>query len=801
MFPTRFSTRGPVIALAWLFLLLAAFSLLARNAQAQGENGPGLDIMVLIDNSCSMFPAEIAVQHNCFNYGNDPSFLRIIGSDIFFASLGLSEPNEDNFQMGVISFDDTADLLSDLQPIAPLRGQLAALIANPVPGPATAMGPALALALERLDQSPNRRAENPAAIVLLTDGIPYPREGQTDADLERLIEQNPDVSIFVMLLQNDADAAPDDYNEYVRFWQRMQTNHNNVFAYFIQNPQQIEETYNKIVAQLQDTIPAEGFSLEPNQPVQVFVSKYVQRLVVKILHSTEGPRGVVTVTDPRGIPVTGNDPGVDRFDDPSNPVEVLSIGPERLDIDTNGDGVPDLKDDIWTIESDAPVFIFLDRRGAYTIRFQAPSVIGTQIPNVYHAIAPHSPDQELIIAFTLVDSNGNVIREPQPIRGRVLYPDQTEVDLLVPADLQPDQNGVYEISYLMGNTYTASLDTRARFNFIIDAGSADPLGAPEVPITSARLQIEFGNEPYIDEVVEVACSPQAATEMTVTIGNFAQSQPDTMRLRLFAGDQEVFLDPEQAGTFSGDVSAVCAQLVSNLPCNDSARATYKLRLSGQTTAATAFRSERDVVFTAAAPACTATPSPTATPAPTPLPTPTPIPPPPPDTDGDAIPDAADRCVSVPGSPQFDGCPRPWWHWVLIGLAALILLTFIFMWLLPWIKVRTFGKPPEGYVLVCRQGDKFARSHSLKTVGLNHRTNVIRIGSKVGWLGGRLGRDHIYDKDLKPSEFKAIVSGDETKIIGTEGDRAVATLKTIPSSVNTSAPHIKLKVGTESDIRC
>ena len=801
MLPTRFSSRGPIITMAWLFLSLAAFGLLARDAQAQGEDEPGLDIMVLIDNSCSMFPTEIAVQHNCFNYGNDPSFLRIIGSDIFFASLGLSEPNEDNYQMGVISFDDTADLISDLQPIAPLRGQLAALIANPVPGPATAMGPALALALERLDQSSNRRVENPAAIVLLTDGIPFPREGQTDADIERLIEQNPDTSIFVMLLQNDAEAAPDDYTEYVRFWQRMQTNHNNVFAYFIQNPQQIEETYNKIVAQLQDTIPAEGFSLEPNQPVQVFVSKYVQRLVVKILHNTEGPRGVVTVTDPRGIPVTGNDPGVDHFDDPSNPVEVLSIGSERLDIDTDGDGVPNLKDDIWAIESDAPVFIFLDRRGAYTIRFQAPSIIGTQIPNIYHAVAPHSPDQELTIAFTLVDSNGNVIREPQPIRGRVLYPDQTEVDLLVPADLQPDQNGIYEITYLMGDTYKTSLDTRARFNFIIDAGSADPLGAPEVPITSARLQVEFGNEPYIDEAAEVACSPQVATEMTVTIGNFAQGQPDSMRLRLFAGDQEIFLDSGQAGTFSGDVSAVCAQLVSNLQCNDSTRATYKLRLSGQTTAAAAFRSERDVVFTAAAPPCTATPPATATPAPTPLPTPTPIPPPPPDMDGDTIPDATDRCETVPGSPQFDGCPRPLWHWALIGMAALLLLAFIFLWLLPWIKVRTFGKPPEGYVLVCRQGDKFAKSHSLKTVGLTHRTNVIRIGSKAGWLGGRLGRDHIYDKDLKPSEFEAIVVSGETKIEATESNRTVATLRKIESSVNTSAPHIKLKVGTESDIRC
>lgn len=802
--PSRLSTRKRSISLITVCLLLIAFSSIFRIAGAQEVDEPGIDIMVLIDNSCSMFPTDIAVQYRCGNYGNDPSFLRIIGSDIFFASLGLGEANEANFQMGVISFGESAQLVSELQPIGAVRGDLAPLIANPTPGPATAMGPALAMAFDHLAQSPKRRAENPAAIVLLTDGIPFPREGQTDADLERLIEQNPDVTIFVMLLQNDADATPEEYAEYIRFWQRMQTNYPNVFTYFIQNAQQIEETYNRIIAQLQDTIPAEGFEVSPDQPRQVFVSKYVQRLVIKILHNVNGPRGVVTVTDPRGIPVTADDPGVNRFDNGNNPVEVLSIGPERLDIDANGDGVPDLKEDIWMIESDAPVFILLDRRGAYTIRFQAPSVIGTQVENVYHAIAPHSPEQELAIAFALVDGSGAVITEPQPIRGRVIHPDGTEADLIISPNLQPDSSGRYEISYLVGETFTTPLNTRARFSFIIDAGSADPIGAPTIPITSARLQVEFGNDPFIAEAADVACSPQPPTEMAVTIGNFAQGQSDTMRLRLFAGQQEVFLNQGEAGLFTGDVSAVCAQLVSSLACSDSTQTIYKLRLSGETIGAAAFRSERDVIFAAVAPVCTATPTPTLTPTPTPIPptpTPTPIPPPPPDQDSDAIPDASDRCPAEPGSASRDGCPLPLWIWLVGGLGALALLAFVFLWLLPAVKVRTFDKPPQGYVLVCRKGERGGVAKSLETIGMTHRASAIRIGGNPGWMGGRLRRDHVYVNGLKPGEFKVVRSGANVEVIETELKRKKATLAKFPKKISTSQQDVELFVGLEGDLRC
>ena len=56
---------------------------------------------------------------------------------------------------------------------------------------------------------------------------------------------------------------------------------------------------------------------------------------------------------------------------------------------------------------------------------------------------------------------------------------------------------------------------------------------------------------------------------------------------------------------------------------------------------------------------TPTPDPTATPTPVPTvtPTPTPTPVPPSDRDGDGVPDTADRCATLAGTAQRNGCPR------------------------------------------------------------------------------------------------------------------------------------------------
>ena len=135
------------------------------------------------------------------------------------------------------------------------------------------------MAYRELRESPNRRPGNLPAVVLLTDGAPFPAEGQSNEEIERLVAANPDVPLFVILLQNRQQASTTNYERYIRFWDDMALRHNFVRSYPVNSTEEIERTYDEIVARLENSVARPPLSLAPGQTLEVFVSRYIQRVV------------------------------------------------------------------------------------------------------------------------------------------------------------------------------------------------------------------------------------------------------------------------------------------------------------------------------------------------------------------------------------------------------------------------------------------------------------------------------------------------------------------------------------------
>src|SRR3990172_6935141 len=189
--------RKLVVSLFILLTLLIPFQ--EVSSQTDGTLRP-VDLMIVIDNSCSMFPRE-QILAGCTSFGSDPEFLRIKGSNIFIARLGFGEQNEDKYEVGVVSLGDLPILVSELEPIQGNRDQLATEIAGPRAAAATRIVPALESAYAELRSSPNRKPDNLPAVVLITDGVPFPLEGQGNTVIENLVAENSDIPLFLMLLQ------------------------------------------------------------------------------------------------------------------------------------------------------------------------------------------------------------------------------------------------------------------------------------------------------------------------------------------------------------------------------------------------------------------------------------------------------------------------------------------------------------------------------------------------------------------------------------------------------------------------
>lgn len=188
-------------------------------ASAQAETPPASQLLLLIDNSTSMYEKSGGI-------GSDPALLRIQAAKLFIAYLGVDSTGAAH-QLGVIFFGGEARLVAPLTPLTngERRDTLIRLIETPERMTWTDPAAALTLAETTFPTSGGTRQ----AVVLLTDGKPEwstePTETEKAAYIARLQTvagrfAARDIPIFIILLANDATrVAPEIEGRYVPLWQ------------------------------------------------------------------------------------------------------------------------------------------------------------------------------------------------------------------------------------------------------------------------------------------------------------------------------------------------------------------------------------------------------------------------------------------------------------------------------------------------------------------------------------------------------------------------------------------------------
>ena len=726
-----------------MFVLLASWGL----AKAQSsENLRPVDLMIVIDNSCSMFPRE-QILPGCTTWGSDPDFLRIRGADLFISRLGFGQENEADYHVGVVDLGDTPVLVGPLQASMEVRDSLAYKISRLRAKSATRIVPALEMAYKELRESPERLETNQKAVVLITDGVPWPQEGQSNQDIEKLIQQNGDIPLFLMLLQG-ADERTAAYEQYIQFWQQMQLQYNHVFVYLIQSADQIEETYNIIVSQLQDTVPTEGGTLPPGTPGQFFVSEFVDRIIITAVHQSDRSTGSIEIIDPLGHLVNTDDPGVAYFRGRYNPVEVISIKNPRLD--------DSLKERYWFIKSDEIVDVFIDREGAYKINFLSPETSLTDVNNIYMTSKRQNSSGDMVIRFNLKRGDGTVITSPQEIRGDLIYPDGTRDFLKLQSDLMPDSNGIYEMVIDFAEMYPNLYNSSGRLTLLIKAGVADVLGANQIPVATTQLLADIGPGPVIQAIhpSKLDCIPGQPANLSVMIRNIETVRSDSIQLKVASDQSDVSLENSNQGVFRADLSPLCAPLIERVSCSGQVEGNFNLSFEGELVGdAPSVSLNRVIPVQIFAPACTPTPFPVAVlPPATPIPQPTAVG----DSDGDGLLDPEDACPYEGGWNFLGGCPIPKWFLAVGGGLAVTTLASVLIFSFPWLRTKTFGKPPQGFLVACRRGKKLMDPINLFELGTELRKNKISIG-------GEPKKVDIHIQGLKSTEFIVKVQGDQVVI--------------------------------------
>lgn len=764
-----------------IFILVSVF--LYDGVKAQEIEVPtAVDMMIVIDDSCSMFPRNLILP-GCTVWGSDPDFLRIQGANLFIARLGFAQPNEAEYQAGVISLGaDPPTLVSPLTPLNDTRDQLAREISELPAQGATHMVPAMNMAYRELRESPTRKEDNLQAMVLITDGVPWPREGQTNADIERLITENRDIPLFILLLKDPGEFL-EAFDDYVLFWQQMQVRYGHVFTYYIEEATGIEETFNTIISQLHNTVPADAITVSSETPLRIFVSQYTKSLVITTVHPSSEEAGELRIEDPEGRVLSQDDLGVVRFRGNYNPVEVTYIGEERL--------TQSLRDTNWTVTSDQPVTVFVDRQGSYRFNILNPAIRATNVTNVFEVVERQNQHRDFLLRFNLLEDDGTQVLPLQPIYGKVFYPDGSEHDLPVPQYLRPNIFGDYEFGFNFLEAYPDIVAEPGRFIFELKAGSADPPSGQRIPIATLRLLIEVGAGPYIQSIEPegIVCAPGRPSEITITAGDYHTVIPGSGRVTITSEIGEVLLDASPTGIFSGDLTPLCAPLMEQLFCSTRTVTEFQLRLEANLVDRTSFPPlDRAINVDVIAPACTPTPLPPTPAVPTPLPTSTPGPAPVSDRDGDGIPDSLDKCPDEPGLAIFDGCPIPLWLKRLADGLGIGMLALALYFGVPWLMVHTIGKPPEAYVMVCKRGKIIIPPTAVHEVGKKRRASKIKIG-------GDKKKAHIHVEGLKPVEF--IVAQDDDKVVLLDAKNGLvrSTFRMLaPNRVTASNPDISLIIG-------
>ncbi len=486
-----------IIASALVAAIIGLTLYLPTVAVAQ-SSPPAIDLMLIIDNSCSMYKPGTPSCGLGDALGTDPDFLRIKGAELFAARLAFGEVQPQD-RIGAISLGTSPFVVYPLKPVTESRGPLAATVYNPAPLGGTSVMGALRLAYDEFRRNPSN---NKPVIVFLTDGVPYPSAGQSFSDIEALVKAHSNVPIYVLLLQN-GPAVPPDYKAYIDEWKKFQPRMNNVQVYVIPDYKELLATYDKVMADVtarpQGPPPRE---LRPGMSEEFYVSRFARRVYVTVIHPDKERRGGVEIKDKSGQPILAGEPGVDVFIDKDNSTEVYLASGPRLAGQTGGN---------WRVTSiDATFSYVVDLSGAYKFKWLTPPASEGVLPGVLIVNDRVNPLTRLDCQFLLVDEQGAPILDRQNISGQVILPDGTKKDLQA-GHFSQDATGLYHLQMQLAD-YGAQ-DSRGRF--VIDLKSDDP--DQTGPASSiAKLTVWIESDPNVPTPVPPTNTPTPTLTPTIT---------------------------------------------------------------------------------------------------------------------------------------------------------------------------------------------------------------------------------------------------------------------------------------------
>lgn len=501
------------VRLLLLIGLILAGLTIRRVGFAQTIEPPSraVDLMLIIDNSCSMYEIGHPMCGPGDSIGSDPDNLRVTGANLFAARMAFSEALQSQDRIGVIHMGTRVEVVYPLSPIEQSREAVPLAVADPNPMGGTQVIGALQKAYTILQAESS--SGNRPAIVFLTDGVPYPAQGQSFAEIEALVRENSNIPVYLLLLQNFGTNVPEDeirnYNEYIGKWQQLAQRVENVKVYVIPDYDNLLETYYNIVADM--TARPYGPSpvtLESGQSLDFYVGRYARRVYVTVIQLDLDNRGEVKITDKSGRVVQESEDGVRIFRRPTNEVEVyLAYGP-RLAGQTDG---------IWNVRAvNAKLSVFIDVQGAYVFNWLAPKAVPNDLlPGVFMLNDPVNPASDLEFMFNLLIDENQAVLEPQMISGDLLFPDGSTYALRVPANFSPDSQGVYRLPFRLADYSSEPLAGR----FEITLRSDDPKQSGSVRQSVATIKIWMEADPDAPVVsVTPTLPPTVVISPTMTPG-------------------------------------------------------------------------------------------------------------------------------------------------------------------------------------------------------------------------------------------------------------------------------------------
>ncbi len=735
------------------------------------KNNPAIDMMIAIDNSCSMFPVDKLIP-GCVSWGSDINDLRIKGTDLFFARLGFGEANEADYQVGVISFGDNPVLLRPLGPLRDFRDTLASKIANPKAQSATLLLPALKMAYQELRESPKRNPKNLPAVMLITDGVPWPREGQTNKDIENLLNENPDIQIFIMLLRNPFEHGR-DFQQYVEFWKQLQTNYPFVNVYLIDQDSQIEATYNTIVSQLQSTTIGLTSTVSSQNQMDFMVSEYINKVIITIINSSSESKAKIVIQDSKGDQIQDNEPGVMHFRGEVNPIEVYAIEKARLK--------ENLLENYWTIKSNKEVNVFVDFQGNYRFDILYPESDTSGVADSYFLKGKFSPKQAFKLRFNLLQENGDPVLRSQGISSSIILPNGQQITLSKVQQNFNEATGEYELTFNFSDIYPEIANNSGNFILLLNTNSTVGQTASQISIARVRIAIDVGPSPYIQFFMpkQIECIPNQSLPLDITLGDYQYAKPGSIVSSASYENVEVDFNAPTNGVISGDLSPLCESIYKTISCSGQSITNIQLKIYTELID----NKYPQVLYEkipvrAIAPKCTAAivlPS-LSTVYPTPVIKLI-------DTDKDGLEDSHDQCPQTSGWSVFKGCPPGSWVWLVILFIFMVMVFGAVILSLPRLQVFWMAKPPAVYVAVTRLGKVVVDVTNVKDVGIKYKTNEVKIG-------GDPNRAHIFVSGLMPVEFVIVERENKVYLNDVRTGMARATFRALVSqTISTSHQEI------------